>query len=139
MSSSWTGAGNRSLSNVVLDASALLAMLNEEPGSEEVEQSIPGAAISAVNLSEVISKFTERGMAEEVIRSALEDIQIDVHPFDRESAYGTGTLRRVTRVLGLSFGDRACIALGRQLQRPVLTTDRVWRDLELDIEIRVIR
>jgi PIN domain nuclease of toxin-antitoxin system len=127
------------LSSVVLDASALLALLNEEPGGEKVEQSIPGAAISAVNLSEVISKFTERGMTEEVVRSTLEDIQIDVHPFDRESAYKTGALRMATRGLGLSFGDRACIALGWQLQRPVLTTDRVWRELEVGVEIRVIR
>jgi PIN domain nuclease of toxin-antitoxin system len=123
----------------VLDASALLALLNEEPGGEKVEQSIPGAAISAVNLSEVISKFTERGMTEEVVRSTLEDIQIDVHPFDRESAYKTGALRMATRGLGLSFGDRACIALGWQLRRPVLTTDRVWRELEVGVEIRVIR
>jgi PIN domain nuclease of toxin-antitoxin system len=123
----------------VLDASALLALLNAEPGSEEVAKSIPGAAISAVNLSEVISKFTERGMTEEVVRSTLEDIQIDVHPFDRESAYKTGALRAVTKGLGLSFGDRACIALGCQLQRPVLTTDRVWRELEVGIEIRVVR
>jgi PIN domain nuclease of toxin-antitoxin system len=127
------------LSSVVLDASALLALLNAEPGNEEVERSIPGAAISAVNLSEVVAKLTEAGMSEEAVRSALEDIEIDIHPFDRESAYRTGALRMVTKKLGLSLGDRACIALGGQLQRPVLTTDKNWRYLELEIEIRVIR
>ncbi|HET9212426.1 MAG TPA: type II toxin-antitoxin system VapC family toxin [Thermoanaerobaculia bacterium] len=127
------------MSNVVLDASALLALLNAEPGQEEVERSIPGAAISAVNLSEVVAKLTEAGMSEEAVRSTLEDIEIDVHPFDRESAYKTGALRMETKKLGLSLGDRACIALGGQLQRPVLTTDRNWRDLELGVEIRVIR
>jgi PIN domain nuclease of toxin-antitoxin system len=127
------------LGNVVLDASALLALLNAEPGNEEVERSIPGAAISAVNLSEVVAKLTEAGMSEEAVRSVLEDIEIDVHPFDRELAYRTGVLRTVTKELGLSLGDRACIALGRQLQRPVLTTDRNWRYLKLEIEIRVIR
>ena len=127
------------MNKVVLDASALLALLNEEPGSEEVDQTIPGAAISAVNLSEVISKFNERGMTEKVVRSTLEDIQIDVYPFDRESAYKAGALRMATKGLGLSFGDRACLSLGWQLQRPVLTTDRFWRDLEVGIEIRIIR
>jgi ribonuclease VapC len=124
---------------VVLDASALLALLNAEPGNEEVERSIPGAAISAVNLSEVVAKLNEAGMSEKAVRSALEDIEIDIHPFDRESAYRTGALRTATKKLGLSLGDRACIALGGQLQRPVLTADRNWRDLELGIEIRVIR
>jgi PIN domain nuclease of toxin-antitoxin system len=127
------------LSSVVLDASAILALLHEEPGSDVVARSIPGAAISAVNLSEVVAKLGERGMAEEVIRSTLENIQVDVHPFDRESAYKAGRLRMVTRDLGLSFGDRACLALGWQLQRPVLTTDRIWGDLETDVEIQVIR
>jgi PIN domain nuclease of toxin-antitoxin system len=127
------------LSSVVLDASALLALLNEEPGSQTVEMAIPGAAISAVNLSEVIAKLVERGMTGKVIRSTLEDIQVDVYPFDRESAYKAGNLRKVTRGLGLSFGDRACLALGWQLQRPVLTTDRIWGDLETEIEIQVIR
>jgi ribonuclease VapC len=124
---------------VVLDASALLALLNAEPGNEEVERSIPGAAISAVNLSEVVAKLNEAGMSEKAVRSALEDIEIDIHPFDRESAYRTGALRTATKKLGLSLGDRACIALGGKLQRPILTADRNWRDLELGIEIRVIR
>ena len=127
------------MSSVVLDASALLALLNTELGQEEVERSIPGAAISAVNLSEVVAKLTEAGMSEEAVRSALEDIEIDVHPFDRESAYRTGVLRTATKKLGLSLGDRACIALGGQLQRPVLTADRNWRDLKLGLEIRLIR
>ncbi|MFL6231640.1 MAG: type II toxin-antitoxin system VapC family toxin [Thermoanaerobaculia bacterium] len=124
---------------MVLDASALLALLNAEPGQEVVERSIPGAAISAVNLSEVVAKLTEAGMSEEAVRSTLEDIEVDVHPFDRESAYRTGALRTATKKLGLSLGDRACIALGGKLQRPVLTADRHWRDLKLGLEIRFIR
>lgn len=123
----------------MLDASALLALLNAEQGSEEVEGSIPGAAISAVNLSEVVAKLVEGGMPGDAVRSSLEDLEIDVHPFDRESAYVSGALRTVTKHLGLSLGDRACIALGRQLKRPVLTADRNWRELKLGVEIRVIR
>lgn len=127
------------MNKVVLDASALLALLNAEPGSEEVESVIPGAAISTVNLSEVIAKLVENGMPEEAVRSVLGDIELDVHSFDLEAAYRAGSLRKQTRKLGLSFGDRACLAFGSRLGLPVLTTDRGWKSLEVGVEVRVIR
>ena len=124
---------------VVLDASALLALLNEEPGSEVVEASIPGAVISAVNLSEVIAKLSESGLPEEAIHQVVEDVEMEVYAFDAVSAHQTGRLRLETRSSGISLGDRACLALGRQLGLPVLTADRPWRDLALGIEVRLIR
>ena len=127
------------MSEVVLDGSALLALLNREPGAEEVEKTIPGAAIGAVNLSEVVAKLAERGMPEEAIRLALSGIELAVAPFDVPLAYHAGLLRAATRSLGLSFGDRACVALGRQLGVPVLTADRRWRELSVGVTIRVIR
>jgi ribonuclease VapC len=127
------------MNKVVLDASALLALLNAEPGSEEVESAIPGAAISTVNLSEVVAKLVENGMPEDAVRSVLGDIELDVHPFDLETAYRAGSLRKQTRKLGLSFGDRACLAFGSRLGLPVLTTDRNWKSLEVGVEVRVIR
>jgi len=127
------------VSNVILDASALLALLNQEPGGEAVAEVIPGAGISAVNLSEVAAKLAEQGMPWESIRPALDDLGLEVHAFDIESAYQTGALREPTRSLGLSLGDRACLALGQQLTASVLTTDRNWREVDLGIEIRVIR
>lgn len=127
------------MSEVVLDASALLALLNREPGAEEVEKTIPGAAIGAVNLSEVVAKLAERGMPEEAIRLALSGIELEVAPFDGPLAYHAGLLRVATRSLGLSFGDRACLALGRQLGAPVLTTDRRWKELSVGVTVRVIR
>ena len=124
---------------VVLDASALLALLNSEPGSETVEESLSAAAVSAVNLSEVVSKLSERGMPVAVIHSALDGLGLDVHPFDTASAYSAGTLRPATRGLGLSLGDRACLALGLALSASVLTTDRNWKKLKIGAKIRVIR
>lgn len=103
------------MSKVVLDASALLALLNAEPGSRAVEENLSGAAVSAVNLSEVIAKLSERGMPEAAIRTALEGLGLDVRPFDTAMAYSAGTLRAATRGLGLSLGDRACLALGATL------------------------
>jgi len=127
------------MADVVLDASALLALLNTEPGSEEVERTIPGAAISTVNLSEVVAKLVEAGMPEEAVRSVLGGIELEIHPFDVELAFQTGILRPQTRALGLSLGDRACVALGLQLKAPVLTTDRNWKSLNVGVEVRAIR
>ena len=122
-----------------MDASAILALLNSEPGKEKVIDSLPGAAISSVNFSEVVAKLNEGGMPEEAVRFALGDIGLDICHFDVELAYRAGVLRTKTRKLGLSFGDRACLALGQQLEMPVLTADRNWRDLDIGVEIRVIR
>ncbi len=127
------------MADVVLDASALLALLNAEPGSEEVERTIPGAAVSTVNLSEVVAKLVEAGMPEEAVRSVLGGIDLEIHPFDVELAFQTGFLRPRTRELGLSLGDRACIALGLQLGAPVLTTDRNWKSLDVGVEVQMIR
>jgi PIN domain nuclease of toxin-antitoxin system len=127
------------VSKTVLDASALLALLGAEPGSEVVAESIPGAAISTVNLSEVVSKLTERGVPEQAVQSALREVELEVHPFSEDHAYRAGFLRLATRSLGLSLGDRSCLALGQQLKAAVLTTDRNWRALDLGIDIRVIR
>jgi PIN domain nuclease of toxin-antitoxin system len=116
-----------------------LALLNEEPGSEVVEKAIPGAAISAVNLSEVVAKLVENDMPEEIVRLALGGVQLDVYPFEAESAYQAGILRAATKKAGLSLGDRACIALGKQLSLPVWTTDRNWKAVDAGVEVRVIR
>ncbi len=123
----------------MLDASALLALLNREPGYEEIAEIIPHAAISAVNLSEVVAKLADSGMPEGEIREALEGLALEVHGFERELAYETGLLRPATRSRGLSLGDRACITLGSRLELPVLTTDRAWEGLDARVEVRLVR
>lgn len=123
----------------MLDASAILAMLNSEPGHEEVARVVSYAVISAVNLSEVVSKLAENGMPGEEIEEALEGLALEIHDFGRDLAFQTGLLRLSTRSRGLSLGDRACLALGKQLHLPVLTTDRAWEDLELGVEVRQVR
>jgi ribonuclease VapC len=128
------------VSSSVLDASALLALLNREVGHERVTQVIAdGAAISAVNLSEVVAKLAERGAAEDEIREALNSLRLEVLEFHAEFAYHTGLLRPLTRQAGLSLGDRACLALARALGLPVITAEREWASLQLGITIRVIR
>jgi ribonuclease VapC len=128
------------VSEAVLDASALLALLNQEEGGEEVgELVVAGAAISAVNLSEVASRLGLAGMPESLIREALDPLGLDAVPFDQELAYQAAELTTRTKSAGLSLGDRACLALARRLGLPAVTADRAWARLKLDVQIRVIR
>lgn len=127
------------MSSVVLDASALLALLNQEPGTEVWSTVIAGSPISAVNLSEVVAKLADAGMPEAEIRDALEPLQLEVVDFDAEAAYRAGILRPPTRGFGLSLGDRACLALARQVNLPALTADEAWEELRIGVEIRALR
>jgi len=126
-------------SEVVLDASALIALMREEKGAERVATVIDHAVIGAVNLAEVASKFVREGIVIGVIREWVDILELDVRPFDRELAYAAGGLLPATRGQGLSFGNRACLALARALGAPALTTDRAWRDLDVGVAIEVIR
>lgn len=126
------------MSDWVLDASALLALLNREPGEERVADALAaGAIISAVNLSEVVAKLAEIGMPEAEIREAVEPLGLGVVDFDAEGAFTAGLLRPTTRAAGLSLGDRACLSLGKQSGIPVLTADQSWNALDLGSEVAI--
>jgi PIN domain nuclease of toxin-antitoxin system len=128
------------VSRTVLDASGLLALLNRERGAQIAAEAIAdGASMSAVNFSEVVAKLTERGVAEGVIRKSLETLGIDIIAFDLDLAYAAGLLRGLTMKAGLSFGDRACLALATHLGTEALTADRTWSELGLDVTIRILR
>ena len=124
---------------VVLDASALLALLNAEPGADIVAEAIPGGVISAVNLSEVVAKLCDAGMPEKAIHQALQPLGIEIVPFDEEQAYQAGLLRASTQDMGVSLGDRACLSLAKTLGVVALTTDRAWSGLSVGATIKVIR
>lgn len=124
---------------VVWDASALLALMNDEPGAITVRETLTEAVISAVNLAEVVSKLVDRGMPEAQILSDLGELDLSDVPFDLQQAYATGLLRAATRSRGLSLGDRACLSLAQHLGLPVLTADRAWTELDLGVEVRLAR
>jgi ribonuclease VapC len=128
------------VSKVVVDASAMLAVLNHEPGSEKLTPEMLSNAVgSTVNLAEVHTKLVSRGGDPD---EAWEDTLSAIHepvPFTEEHARIAGGLVAQTRALGLSLGDRACLALGLALKAPVYTTDRSWKTLRLGIRIHVIR
>lgn len=123
----------------VLDASALLAMLHGEPGGEVVEELLSTSAISSVNWSEVIQKSLERQTEVEGLREDLESLGLAIVPFTASLAESTARLRQPTRSAGLSLGDRACLALAHDLGCPAFTADKVWKDVPVGVEIRVIR
>lgn len=128
------------MSSVVLDASALLALVYNEPGADRVQQAIAeGALISSVNLSEVVAKLSEEGLPADVIQAILDEINLETVAFDIQLAYLTGLLRPVTKEFGLSLGDRSCLVLAKERDLPVLTADRAWADLALGIDVRPIR
>jgi PIN domain nuclease of toxin-antitoxin system len=128
------------MNRVVLDASALLAILNQEPGAERLTpELLSAAAISTVNLAEVHGKLVGRGLrSDDAWEAALSPIREAV-AFTSEHARLVGDLVAQTRPLGLSLGDRACLALGLSLKAPVYTADKSWKKVKVGARVHVIR
>lgn len=127
-------------SSVVLDASAIMAVLNQETGSESLTPDLLlDAFCSAVNVAEVQGKLVERGLAPEAAWNDIRGVVRRVLPFTTEHAKTAGTLILETRAGGLSLGDRACLALALALGAPAYTADRSWKNLKLGVPIYVIR
>jgi PIN domain nuclease of toxin-antitoxin system len=129
------------LSRLVLDASALLALIHREAGHEIVADAMAEAVISAVNLAEVVGKLAERGVPPDRAKAIPLSFGIEVVPLDADIAAKAGQLRPATRSAGLSLGDRCCLATAMILGLPVLTAEAAWEPLAgpLGIDIRNIR
>lgn len=116
---------------VVLDASAVLALLQGETGADEVESVLDGALMSCVNLSEVLQNAEQHDVGTEGLEYDLEALGIEFRDFDRMAARATAELRSAGR--GLSLGDRVCLALARQAEAMAVTTDGGWANADLDV------
>lgn len=127
------------MSSVVLDASAILAVVHRENGFEKVVPHLDGGLISAVNYAEVLKKAVERGTELLTARQLLQNFALVVVPFDNLQAVETARLWPHVRSLGLSFADRACLALGILHSLPVLTADTRIREVELPVKVKLIR
>ena len=123
----------------VLDASALLALLNKESGTDMVKALVESSVISSVNWAEVLQRAMALGMGVWDVVGSLESLGLVVLPFTTEDAERTAQLWRVSRRAGLSLGDRACLSLAQRLGLPALTADRSWADLDLEVEVWLIR
>jgi PIN domain nuclease of toxin-antitoxin system len=124
---------------MVLDASAILAYLQDETGSDVVREHLDGGSICTVNWSEVLQKAAHRGVDTFGMREDFSGIGMQVVPFESVHAEIAAALWEKARPFGLALADRACLALGIQRQEPVLTADQAWRHLDLDAEIRLLR
>jgi ribonuclease VapC len=126
-------------SSVVLDASAMLALLNQEPGAATVLGVLDRAVISAVNLAEVYTRLIDGGMDAPAAVEAVAALGVESCPFNAEQALQCGVLRPQTKSAGLSLGDRACLAFALSLGAPVMTCDRAWLELRLGLDIDSVR
>jgi len=124
-----------------LDASAVLAYLQDEMGSEKVEWVLSAGrgVMSAVNFAEVVGKLLETGMPESSLKVVMENLELQIESLDDQQAWKTGLLRMSTRELGLSLGDRACLALAHFKKHPVMTADKQWDKLTIDLDIIQLR
>nr|WP_317893909.1 type II toxin-antitoxin system VapC family toxin [uncultured Sphingomonas sp.] len=124
--------------SVVLDASALLAMLRGEAGARKVEGALAGCRMSVVNMAEVASHYHKLGMPDDEVDRMLRPLPVELVPADAALAREAGRLRRHTVGGGLSLGDRFCLALAKRDGLPAWTADRKWKEIAAAAEVKVV-
>ncbi len=124
---------------MILDASALLALLHQEPGAQRVQDALDGALVCSVNWSEVLQKVLQRGIEVDGMEQDFTDMGVLFQPFTLRQAALAAQLWGQARRFGLSFADRACLALALDTQQAVVTADKAWADLDLKITVELIR
>ena len=124
---------------IVLDTSAVLAVIFEESGGAGVVRMLPNSMLSAVNHAEIGANLSKRGFARKDIGRRLAGLVSVIVAFDSEQSLETIRLQRLTHGAGLSLADRACLALARLRKTPVLTTDKKWSKLRIGVDVRQIR
>jgi len=127
------------VSKYVLDASAVLALLNQETGMDKVEAVLADSCIGTVNYCEVLGKLIDAGMPEQDARESVELLNVEVVSFDVDLARLAAVLRPTTKKLGLSLGDRSCLALALSRRNTAVTAERVWPKLKIGVKIELIR
>lgn len=131
---------NNSDQYVILDASALITLLSEEKGNETVASVLPKSVMSSVNIAEVAKFLMEKqGLNKEEVSNIIQSLIETIIPFDTQLALISADIVRDTKSLGLSLGDRACLALAISTGYTVYSSDRIWSKLDLGCKIVLIR
>lgn len=120
------------MNKIVLDSSALIALIKGETGADRVEPLLGGVVMSTLNISESAGILIDLGMSLEEARDSIDPFVDVIVPLDIQQSYDIAFLKRLTSNKGLSIGDRACIALGIQMKLPIYTADKVWAKLDIE-------
>ena len=127
-------------SRIVFDTSAVIALLRNEPGADAVAAWVGQAAMSAVNLQELVKGLLLRGLALPVIEEIVADMRLEIHDHDRDAAFAAAGLVDVTKQFGSGLGDRSCMALAIKLGVPALTADKAWAKVKADgLRVEAVR
>lgn len=125
---------------IVFDTSAVIALLRNEPGAEKVASWVGQAAMSAVNLQELVKSLLARGLAMSVIEEIVADLRLEIHDHDRDAAFAAAALVEVTQAYGSGLGDRSCMALAIKLGVPTLTADKAWTKVHAEgLRVEAVR
>ena len=127
------------MSKYALDSSAILALLNEEPGKDRVKAALKDSIISSVNYCEVLTKLSDSGFTEAESIEIFRLLNLPVINFDRETARIAARLRSKTKRYGLSLGDRSCLALALVRNLKAVTAERIWSKLKIGVRIEIVR
>ena len=127
------------MTRYVLDASAVLAIIRDEPGADIVLSRMSGALMSTVNVSETVMRSSERGFSVDLVRSLLVSSEVTMMDFGIDLAFAAAGLRSATKALGLSFADRACLALAIRENAVAVTADRKWGNANVSCPVELIR
>lgn len=125
--------------NFVLDSSAVLCLISQEPGADAVAALMQHAVISTVNYAEVVTKLIERSSDPEATAQYLGNMELSVVNYTQAQAFQTGAFRQLTKPAGLSLGDRACLALAAERKAIAVTTDRAWLKVNIGVEVKIVR
>jgi ribonuclease VapC len=139
MSCGKTAAGTPPLTEYVLDASALLALINGEAGADKVWPLMTRSMMSAVNYCETVHKLRRRGLPVETVKATLTPLVPSPVPFDEPMAYVAASIHERTRGQGISLADCACLALALSRNVPAVTTERSWEACDVGVKIIRIR
>jgi PIN domain nuclease of toxin-antitoxin system len=123
-----------------LDSTAIIALLQSEPGHQHVQEVLERSAVSAVNLAEIVNKLAQRGATSDSVRDSLVLLKLQVEDWSEDMAYRSAEFTQFNKSHGLSLGDRACLTLAKQLRATAVTSDRTWRRLpSLGVRIMIFR
>ena len=123
----------------VLDSSAVLAVLREEPGADTVAALLPGAALSVVNLAEVLAVLMRQGVPAAEASAVVDLLGLHLQSAEPPLARAAAAIAGATRAEGVSLGDAFCLATARALHVPAVTADRAWARLRVGVKVQLIR